>query len=151
MERRMRATIFIPALLLLGLGAAGARAGLPGESGHTPLPAAQAQLSEPARTSIASRSLRLRGVYVAVWLRCAGDTCAGTLGLRSAGVVRGRRVDFGRQVFRIFPGRSRAVKVRVARERRDLLRRVRRIRVEVSVTTKGALPPTVRRTLTLKV
>jgi len=82
------------------------------------------------RTLRASRS----GKSVAVAVRCArgAQACAGSVRLVRAGR------STGRAAFRLAPGASRTVRVRLGARDRAVLRRSGRLRVKVAVATRGA-------------
>jgi hypothetical protein len=87
----------------------------------------------PGVATLARTSLRTsrRGSLVNIPLRCAsaGSGCAGRLGLAS----RGRSLGAAR--FQLAAGQRRAIRLRLNRRGRAMLRRTRRIRVTITVRT----------------
>ena len=107
--------------------------------------------------SIFRRGLRLsRNRQIAVRVVCAAtepEPCAGRLSLASAAKVAPKRriLKLGSARFRVMPGKTALVRVKVARRAAAVARRLRKVKVKVSATATDAAgnKRTVRRTLTL--
>jgi hypothetical protein len=113
----------------------------------TPTPKARNHAASPgtpglatpfAGLTIASRTAKVsRSGRVAIRLRCPAGTngsCKGRLALRA---LRGR-ASFGRASFNIAASKSAAVRVKLSRSARRLLRRHRRLRVRARVAARDA-------------
>jgi hypothetical protein len=104
----------------------------------------------PGATMVAGGSLRASSSgIVSVPVRCAASTrCLGTVRLLSAG-GRGATAaaSLGSARFAIGAGKSKAVRVRLSRRGRAMLRRASRVRIRVAVASGGEVT---RRAVTLR-
>jgi hypothetical protein len=101
-------------------------------------------------TMVARGSLRASSSgVVGVALRCAAATrCSGTVRLLSrGGRAATAAASLGGARFKIGAGKSKAVRVRLSRRGRAMLRRASRVRVTVAVASRGEVA---RRTVTLR-
>jgi hypothetical protein len=106
-----------------------------------------ARLSAPA----------LRGAVVRMRVTCrvsAAPGCRGRLTLRTAAKVRlgsrKRKLTLGRASFKLGPGKSRTVRIKLPRDARSLLRRTRRLRVTATAVSTRPKGLRSRRTFTLR-
>jgi hypothetical protein len=123
----------------------------------TPPPSPRASAPSPTSGALVSTSLkRDRKGRVALRLRCpknAAVACAGTLRVRSASKVRvGRRsrviTVVAARTYRVAPGRSTTVRLRLSRDARRALRTRARLKVRVELTP--AAGKTTRKTVNLR-
>ena len=124
-----------------------------GPAGTSPRPAAPGL----ARVAVSGKSLRAsaKGV-VGVKVRCsAAAACRGTVDLTTARKVsvsaKKRKLKLARKAYSVAAGRSKTVKLKLRRSGLKLLRKRRKLRVRLTVTTRrvGAKAAKVGRTVTL--
>lgn len=109
----------------------------------------QGAINEGPNVRISRRAVRLsRSGVVGVRLSCPGSLsvpCAARLRLRTAGKVRAggrrRRIALGSRRYKITPGKTRTVRVRLSASNRRLVRKLKRVRVSARSVEAGQFGP----------
>ena len=108
--------------------------------------------------AVAGRTARLKSSgAVSLPVSCPASEpggCAGSLSLETSVQVRAgkRKVKLGKSAFRIGGGRNAPVKLRLSRKNRDLVKRLRKVRVLVVINARDQAgnAKTSKQTLTIK-